>query len=139
MINISESAISRTTQIKKLLRIHRNELLFELEPKAIISALSKSKVFEESLLQSICASGSCSKRIIDLLSLVEDGSTDVVESFVAALKDLGYKSIVELIDPPDVHTKAGNLISLSVGIALYFCTKIGVEYNTCTLFYTYTY
>lgn len=39
--------------------------------------------------------------------MVKDGSTDLVESFVAALKDLGYRDIVELIDPTDVHTKAG--------------------------------
>lgn len=41
--------------------------------------------------------------------MVKDGRTHLVESFVAALKDLGYtcRDIVELIDPTDVHTKAG--------------------------------
>lgn len=56
--------------------------------------------------------------------MVEDGSTDVVESFVAALKDLGYWDIVALIDPPDVHRRAGKyclnrLLKLSYCLLLF--------------------
>lgn len=97
--------MSRTLQIKDLLRVHRNELQFELEPTQVISALSKSKAIQKGSLQ--CASSSCTEKINDILSMVKDGSSDLVESFVEALKDLGYRDIVELIDPTDVHTKAG--------------------------------
>lgn len=95
-------------QIINLLKVHRNELLYELEPTAIISALSRSKAFPKRSLDSIGALPGCNTKINDLLSMVEFGSTDVVESFVATLKDLGYRDIVDLINPPDVHTKAGN-------------------------------
>lgn len=105
LYNFSESGISRTIQIKDLLRVHRNKLQFELEPMQVISALSKSKAIQKGSLH--CASSSCTEKINGILSMVKDGSTDLVESFVAALKDLGYRDIVELIDPTDVHTKAG--------------------------------
>lgn len=39
--------------------------------------------------------------------MVENGSTAIVEAFVAALRDLGYCDIVELIDPLDIHPTAG--------------------------------
>lgn len=95
-----------------------------MEPTQIISALSKSKDFQKRALHSICASRSCNKKINDILSMVEDGSTDVVESFVAALKDLGYWDIVALIDPPDVHRRAGKyclnrLLKLSYCLLLF--------------------
>lgn len=122
---ISESGVSRTTQIKNLIRAHRNELLFELEPVAIISALSRSKTFQKRSLSSICASSSCNKRINDILSLVECGNTDAVESFVAVLKDLGYRDIVDLIDPPSFHTKAGNSISYMP----FFCSNTILEWK----------
>lgn len=108
MDNISETGISRTKQIINLLKVHRNELLYELEPTAIVSALSKSKAFQKRSLHSISALASCNTKLNDILSMVEVGSTDVVEGFVATLKDLGYRDIVDLIDPPDVHAKAGN-------------------------------
>lgn len=92
--------------------------MIELEPMAIISALSKSKAFQQHSLSSVCASGSCNKRINDILSLVEAGNTDVVESFVAALKNLGYRDIVDLIDPPSFNTTAGNFISYLLSFAL---------------------
>lgn len=85
---------------------------------AIISALSKSKAFPERTLTSVCASGSCNKRINDILALVETGNTDVVESFVTALKNLGYGDIVDLIDPPRSHTKAGNFTFCLFSFAL---------------------
>lgn len=85
---------------------------------AIISALSKSNAFNESSLASVCASGSCNKRINDILALVETGNTDVVDSFVTTLKNLGYRDIVDLIDPPDFHTEAGNFTSYSLSFAL---------------------
>lgn len=118
--NISETGISRTKQIINLLKVHRNELLYELEPTAIVSALSKSKAFQKRSLhfEYISALASCNTKLNDILSMVEVGSTDVVEGFVAALKDLGYRDIVDLIDPPDVHAKAGNYFFLSLTIAL---------------------
>lgn len=42
-----------------------------------------------------------------LLSLVEKGGSQDVEKFVKVLNDLGYSHIVQLIDPPDIHNKAG--------------------------------
>ncbi|XP_065942164.1 uncharacterized protein [Magallana gigas] len=102
-----KSGISRTIQIKDLLRVHRNKLQFELEPTQVISALSKSKAIQKGSIH--CASSSCTEKINGILSMVKDGSTDLVESFVAALKDLGYRDIVELIDPTDVHTKAEDI------------------------------
>lgn len=107
MDNISEREISRTMQIINLLKVHRNELIYELEPTSIISALSRSEAFQKRPLHSIGAIASCNAKIFDILAMVEDGSTDVVECFLATLKDLGYMDIVDLIEPPDVHGKAG--------------------------------
>lgn len=51
---------------------------------------------------------SCKERVETILSLVENGNSEVVEDFMIALKDLGYSDIVELIGPSDIHSKAGN-------------------------------
>lgn len=44
-----------------------------------------------------------------ILSLVMDGSPDDVNGFATALKDLAYFDILELIDPPYIHIKAGSI------------------------------
>lgn len=85
---------------------------------AIISALSKSKIIPERTFTSVCPSGSRTKRINDILALVETGYAGVVESFVTALKSLGYTDIVDLIDPPRFHTKAGNFTFCLFSFAL---------------------
>jgi hypothetical protein len=98
---------SKAALIKERIKAQRNMLISELEPKAIASVLSKSNHLPESAIDSIKTPPSCHKRTDNLLTLIEDGDTKVVEDFIAALKDLGYNDIVELIDPSDVHSRAG--------------------------------
>lgn len=104
--------------IKKRLKAHRNVLVSELEPRAIAHVLSKSKAFAKSAIDSVLNAESCNDRVENLLSLVEDGDSEVVKEFVTALKDLGYSSIVELIDPPDIHNRAGECV-LNVRFCMY--------------------
>lgn len=115
------SKVEDATLIKKRLKAHRNVLVSELEPRAIAHVLSKSKAFPESAIDSVLNADSCNKRVEILLSLVEDGGSEVVEEFVTALKDLGYSSIVELIDPPDIHNRAGKCLEyLYLHVLLYY-------------------
>nr|XP_034318199.1 sacsin-like isoform X8 [Crassostrea gigas] len=103
------SKVEDAEPIKKRLKAHRNVLVSELEPRAIAHVLSKSKAFAKSAIDSVLNADSCNDRVENLLSLVEDGDFEVVKEFVTALKDLGYSSIVELIDPPDIHNRAENI------------------------------
>lgn len=100
---------SRTTQIKHRVKAHRNALICELEPKPIVSVLSKSNAFLESVKNSI-GKRNWEKEVEKLLYMVEIGSAAFVAEFVAALRDLGYCDIVELIDPFDIHHTAGKYI-----------------------------
>lgn len=77
----------------------------ELEPTAIIFALSN--ILLESLSDSIPVGCGSSEKVEHILSLVENGSTDVVTKFVTVLNDLGYEDIVNLIDQKDIKVKAG--------------------------------
>lgn len=132
MYNFADSEISRTTQIKNRLRVHRNKLQFELEPTPIISTLSKSKAFRKRSLDPVCASKSCIEKLNGVLSTIEAGSTEVVESFMAALKDIGYRDILDLLDPPEVHTKAGN--NAFIAFFSFNFTGLGLKYITKTPF-----
>lgn len=89
------------------MKTYRSDLLHELEPKALASLLSKSKIFTENDIKFVQNAHGCSGRVENLLSLVEKGDSEVVEKFVKVLNDLGYSHIVQLIDPPDIHNKAG--------------------------------
>lgn len=71
----------------------------ELEPAAIVSALSKTNVYPKTALDRVCEPRSCFKRIQRLLEMVEEGSPNSVEGFMTVLSDLGYSKIVELITP----------------------------------------
>lgn len=51
---------------------------------------------------------SCCKRVESLLSCIEHGNSLMMNEFLAALQDLGYCNIVELVNPSDIHEKAGN-------------------------------
>lgn len=100
---------SRTTLIKHRVKVHRNTLIHELEPTAIVSVLSKSKALTESDISSIfCVENrNCKKEVKKLLLMVEKGSAEFVEEFVATLKGFGYCDIVELIDPSGFPSSAG--------------------------------
>lgn len=100
---------SRTTLIKHRVKVHRNTLIHELEPTAIVSVLSKSKALTESDISSIfCVENrNCKIEVENLLLMVEMGSAEFVEEFVATLKGFGYCDIVELIDPSGFPSSAG--------------------------------
>lgn len=100
--------------IKQRIRIHKEKLLDELEPAAIVSALSKTNAFSKGELDRVRNARSCNTRIHILLTLVEEGSPDCVEGFLTTLKKLGYSEIVNLIDPESVDKKAGKFILNSV-------------------------
>lgn len=95
------------------MKTYRNDLLHELEPNDLASLLSKSEIFTEKDIKLVQNAHDCSGRVETLLSLVENGDSQAVEKFVKVLNDLGYSHIVELIDPPDIHNKAGkNLLDI---------------------------
>lgn len=89
------------------MKTYRSDLLHELEPKALASLLSKSGIFTENVIELVQNAHGCSGRVEKLLSLVEKGGSQDVEKFVKVLNDLGYSHIVQLIEPPDNHNKAG--------------------------------
>lgn len=110
-----DGEITNAALIKKRVKAYRNDLLNELEPKALASLLSKSEIFTENDIEFVKKAHGCSGRVENLLSLVENGDSQVVEEFVKILNDLGYSHNVKLIDPPDIHNKAGkNLPDISL-------------------------
>lgn len=112
-----DGEITNAALIKKRVKAYRNDLLNELEPKALASLLSKSEIVTENDIEFVKKAHGCSERVENLLSLVENGDSQVVEEFVKILNDLGYSHIVQLIDPPDIHNKAGkNLPDISIHI-----------------------
>lgn len=110
--SISETGISKAELVKKRVKVHRNVLLSELDPMDIISALSKSKCFPESVIDSICNASSGYERVNIISTFVENGSPEVVNEFRSVLENLGIRNIVELIDPSNVHNKAGKITAL---------------------------
>lgn len=98
--------MSKTAMIIERVKAYRHVLVTQLEPTALASLLSKSKSFSESIKDTINDADSCYERVERILLLVEKGN-DIVEEFVTALNDLGYSEIVKLINPSDVHNKAG--------------------------------
>lgn len=105
---ILDTGLSNVALIKNKVKIFMNVLVSELEPRALAFLLSKSKNLPDNIMHSVNNAGSCKERVETILSLVENGNSEVVEDFMIALKDLGYSDIVELIGPSDIHSKAGN-------------------------------
>lgn len=105
---ILDTGLSKVALIKNKVKIFRNVLVSELEPRALAFLLSKSKNLPDNIMHSVNNARSCKERVETILSLVENGDSEVVEDFMIALKDLGYSDIVELIGPSDIHSKAGN-------------------------------
>lgn len=99
--------MSKTAMIIERVKAYRHVLVTQLEPTALASLLSKSKSFSESIKDTVNDADSCYERVERILLLVEKGNHDIVEEFVTALNDLGYSEIVKLINPSDVHNKAG--------------------------------
>lgn len=92
------------------MKIHSDVLVSELEPRALASLLTNSSNLPDNIniVHSVNNARSCKERVEEILSLVEAGNAGVVEDFMTALKNLEYFDIVELIDPSDIHRKAGN-------------------------------
>lgn len=109
IIFILVSEVSRATLIKQRIKVYKNVLIFELEPTALKrrTELSKSKNIPKAVIDADNGGRSCRENVESLLVLVENGSSDVIEEFVTVLKDYGYDRIVAMIDPPDIHSKAG--------------------------------
>lgn len=97
------------TLIKNRVKINEKTLFEELEPAAIVSALSKTNVYPKSALDRVCEPRSCFKQFQRLLAMVEEGSLESVEGFVTVLSDLGYSEIVKLITAPDLENKSGKV------------------------------
>lgn len=105
---ILDTGLSNVALIKNKVKIFMNVLVSELEPRALAFLLSKSKNLPDNIMHSVNNARSCKERVETILSLVENGNSEVVEDFMIALKDLGYSDIVELTGPSDIHSKAGN-------------------------------
>lgn len=105
---ILDTGLSKVALIKNKVKIFRNVLVSELEPRALAFLLSKSTNLPDNIMHLVNNARSCKERVETILSLVENGDSEVVEDFMIALKDLGYSDIVELIGPSDIHSKASN-------------------------------
>lgn len=116
--------------IKQRIRIHKEKLLDELEPAAIVFALSKTNASLKGALDSVRKARSCNTRIHLLLILVEEGSPDFVEEFLSTLKKLGYSEIVKLIDPESVDNKPGKFILNCVALFLMLINEYRHNCNT---------
>lgn len=91
------------------MQAHRNDFVSELEPTALASVLSKSLNIPEDIIgPALNDRTSCCKRVESLMSAFANGNYLVVNDFLAALQDLGYCNIVELVNSPHIHGKAGN-------------------------------
>lgn len=99
-----------TSLIKQRLRMYKKQLLDELEPAAIVYELRKADASLKVKLDSVGGARSCGERIYRLLTIVEEGSPDLVKEFMHTLNVLGYTEIVNLIDPKGVHNKSSEFI-----------------------------
>lgn len=90
-------------------------LISELEPMILTSILSKSDAFPQSTIEKIKNAPSCFERTQILLSYIEKGESTVLNDFLSALRDAGYHDIVEMIEPTDLHKKAGKLMFFPMG------------------------
>lgn len=109
MFSILVNETSRTTLIKHRIKTNKNVLVSKLESSSLqlVSVLRHSKAFDKNAIEYSEIVDNSDERVKMLLSLVENGNSEVVEEFLTALKDLDYSHIVELIDPPEIHRKAG--------------------------------
>ena len=98
---------SVTSQIKEHIKTCRKMLISKLEPLKLASFLSSSVYFSQSEIDRINACPTRSGRVIQLLSFIEDGNLELVENFVSALTNAGFKDLVKLLDPVLFHSKAG--------------------------------
>lgn len=89
--------------------MNEKTLFEELEPAAIVSALSKTNVYPKTALDRVREPRSCYKQFQRLLAMVEEGSPEYVEGFVTVLSDLGFTDIVKLITVPDPENKSGEV------------------------------
>lgn len=105
--NKPDIEISKTELIKRRVQAHRNDFVSELEPTALASVLSKSLNIPEDIIgPALNDRTSCCKRVESLMSAFANGNYLVVNDFLAALQDLGYCNIVELVNSPHIHGKA---------------------------------
>lgn len=109
MFCIVDTGILNATLIKNRVKINEKTLFEELEPMAIVSALSKTNVYPKSALDRVREPRSCYKQFKRLLAMVEEESPESVEGFVTVLSDLGYSEIVKLITAPDLENKSGKV------------------------------
>ena len=93
-------------------------LISKLEPLKLASFLSSSAYFSQSEIDRINASPSRSGRVLNLLSFIESGDSEVVKDFVSALTDAGFSDLAKLLDPIYFHNKAGKYI---LKISLFNC------------------
>lgn len=110
--------------------MHKEKLLDELEPAAIVFALSKTNASLKGALDRVRKARSCNTRIHLLLTLVEEGSPDFVEEFLSTLRKLGYSEIVKLIDPESVDNKPGKFILNCVALFLMLINEYRHNCNT---------
>lgn len=106
---IVEKEISKAAIVEKPVKIDRNILLSDIDHMNLISALSKSKSFPESVIDSVCKAPSVHEGIDIISSFVENGSPDVLDEFCSVLRDVGHSDIVKSISPCDIHIKAGKI------------------------------
>ncbi|XP_078339927.1 uncharacterized protein LOC111110586 isoform X5 [Crassostrea virginica] len=100
---------SVTSQIKEHIKTCRKMLISKLEPLKLASFLSSSAYFSQSEIDRINASPSRSGRVLNLLSFIESGDSEVVKDFVSALTDAGFSDLAKLLDPIYFHNKAENI------------------------------
>lgn len=107
LFSILVNETSRTTLIKQRIKANKNVIVSELKSTSLVSDLRDSKAFEKNAIEYIDKVDNNDEKVKMLLSLIENGNSEVVEEFLTALRDLKNVRIVDLIDPPEIHRKAG--------------------------------
>lgn len=105
---ISGKGTTKADVIKKLITIHKNKLVSDLTPEMIL-VLRKNPAFKHYVFDERRTARQEKER---LLSFVNQGDLPVVEAFVTNLQEQRFGELVELIDPSDLHSKAGKMLLL---------------------------
>ena len=85
-------------------------LISKLEPLKLAPFLSSSAYFSQSEIEKINAAPCRSGRVLNLLSFIERGDSEVVKDFVTALTNAGFSDLAKLLDPIFFHHKVGKYI-----------------------------
>ena len=113
-------------------------LISKLEPLKLAPFLSSSANFSQSEIDKVNAAPSRSGRVINLLSFIESGDSEVVKDFISALTDAGFSDLAKLLDPIYFHHKASKSTSIKnltfQLLFIFLLTKTYIHVHVSTVF-----